>query len=786
MTIIYWTLSWLAGILVASVFDFSTPFWLLAGALALISAIVARRHITFTKASLFLATLAIGGAHYTLALPETDPGHVSTFNGRNNILLTGLIKQEPRQHDNSLELVLASATVQTGDEQLFTHGDILLQANPYPSIPYGAFVRVSGNLETPQNFDDFDYRQFLARKNIFSIMEKPKVEILRINQGNPLYHILLKIKDRNQNIINHLLPEPQSGLLSGILLGNDQGISGDLADDFRATGMTHIIAISGFNIVIVAGLLLLTGRYLFSFRTAAWIAILGISIYAIFVGADSSVVRAAIMAGLLILATQIMGRPIFYPSIIFTAALFMTLINPHILWDVGFQLSFAATLGLALYVGPWNRKIKSRIDPILGESAAPHAMRLITEVILATMAAMIMTFPIILYHFGTLSIISPLANFFILPAQPGVMTWGGLAMLLGNIHPIFGQIPAWIAWLFLTYTIGLVRFFANLPITALPVSIPLAGVVLIYGFILAFTWLSAQEKDVRDRLLGQTRQARLTRAGFSAIAIATILAIFWLNQRPDGHLHVVFLDVGQGDATFIQTPSGRQVLVDGGPNGGILLDGLGAEMPFWDKDIDMLVATHSDKDHFVGFIDLLARHNVGTLITNGQAGDSPEYDTLIAAAEGSAIPIHHGLAGQIIELEDSVRLEILHPAGEFDSEDNNNSVSMRLVYHDFTLLLTGDAESEAEQAMMASGRPLQSLIYKAGHHGANTSSSAIFLESVRPQFVIISAGLENRYGHPHPEMVERAEAVGAAVMRTDEMGTIEVISDGQQIWWDTE
>lgn len=174
------------------------------------------------------------------------------------------------------------------------------------------------------------------------------------------------------------------------------------------------------------------------------------------------------------------------------------------------------------------------------------------------------------------------------------------------------------------------------------------------------------------------------------------------------------------------------------------------------------------------------------MITNGEPADSPAYDTLINKAEDLQIPIHRALAGEVIELDSEARLEIMHPDPNLDPDrDNDNSVTMRLVYGNFSLLLTGDAEGKTERKMLAVGRPLQSLVYRAGHHGANTSSSAIFLNAIQPQYVVISAGEGNRFGHPHEEALQRFEEISVHTLRTDEIGTIELNTDGQGFWWET-
>ena len=277
-------------------------------------------------------------------------------------------------------------------------------------------------------------------------------------------------------------------------------------------------------------------------------------------------------------------------------------------------------------------------------------------------------------------------------------------------------------------------------------------------------------------------------AGVVIIAVAAGLAVAWNAQRPDGRLHVAFLDVGQGDAILIQTPGGRQLLVDGGYTASDTLDQLGRHMPFWDRSIDLVIATHPDADHVAGLVEVVERYRIGGLITNGavEANDSA-YAALLAAAESRGVLVHPAQIGETVGLDEGVELRILHTAeSPAAADDNEASVVARLTYGELSLLLTGDAEEAAEAGLLDSHTPLASVILKAGHHGADTSSSAAFLQAVAPQIVIISAGRENRYGHPHPAMLARAAAIGATVLRTDEYGTLEVTSDGARMWWSAE
>jgi ComEC/Rec2-related protein len=270
------------------------------------------------------------------------------------------------------------------------------------------------------------------------------------------------------------------------------------------------------------------------------------------------VVRAAIMGALLVIATRLLGRPTFAPARLFTAAIAMTLINPFILWDVGFQLSFAATLGLMLYLGPWSQWTQNNLRRIADPETASRLTRTLSEVVLATIAAMLLTLPLILYHFERLSLISPIANLFILPAQPGVMIWGGLSTMTGMVVPAVGQLFAWVAWLFLSYTIGLVRLFASVPAASLPLIISPAGVAALYLIIFSITWLAWIGRERRGGLITSLSQNLTRKIALIGTVIIAILVVAWALSQPDGKLHVTFFDVVRGmRLSSRRRPAGR-------------------------------------------------------------------------------------------------------------------------------------------------------------------------------------------------------------------------------------
>jgi len=256
---------------------------------------------------------------------------------------------------------------------------------------------------------------------------------------------------------------------------------------------------------------------------------------------------------------------------------------------------------------------------------------------------------------------------------------------------------------------------------------------------------------------------------------------------PDNRLHVFFLDVGQGDAILIQKGH-QQILIDGGPDAERVSLELGDKLPFWDRTIELVILTHPEMDHITGLVEVLQRYEVKHVLTNGQECDSSvcvEWRRLIEEKDIERTIVQ---AGQRIALSGEIGLEVLHPQKtllqDTASDVNNNSVAVRLVFHEFSLLLTGDIFEEAEQHLLGQRLSLRSTALKIAHHGSETSSRSGFLTEVDPQLAVISVGADNPFGHPSPEVVERlGEMVGEdRVYLTSEQGTIELTTDGKRLW----
>ncbi len=808
MRLTHLTLVWLSGIACAGWLwerdwlTCQTPpawVWLLAAVGAGAAALLLRRRVPplarlTVLALVFVLALARYQAHPLM--PCLGPQDLAYYNGTQDTprstILTGVIDGYPQQTAQGARYRLAVRTLTVNDTVVPVSGLALVQAPPYPAYAYGDLVEVTGQLQTPPQLEDFDYRTYLARQGVFSLLRRAHVTLLDPDQGHPLRAALYAVRARGVAVLAQLLPEPAAGLAQGILLGVDDGIDPDLYDLFNLTGTSHIIVISGSNITLVAGLLAAAAARTVGKRFALYVVLAGLAGYVCLVGADPAVVRAGLMGGLAVLAVHL-GRQNQALTSLAAAVFVMTLINPLDLGNVGFQLSALATLGLILFAPPMQAVTGAWCEKRLPAPRARQVMGLLNDALLITLAANVITLPLIVYTFHRLPVVSLLTNMLILPAQPPIMLWGGAALLLGLVSPLLplARLVALVPWLCLTYTVAAVRWTSTLPGASLELP-PLAvgWLAAAYGLIFGLFWWSQQPRGQRRRWIFAVVDRLPAKALILGLLVATLLTWLAVGRLPDGRLHVTFLDVGQGDAILIETPQGNQVLVDGGPDPGVLFARLGAAMPFWDHDLDLVVNTHTDADHLAGLVPLFARYRAGRVLVNGFTAASETYKQWQANLAQAGVPLVRAQTGGRIRLDDGVWLDVLSPDAQLfsgtDADSNNNSVVLRLSYGRFAVLLTGDMEAVVEETLVREGRWLPATVLKVPHHGSLTSSTPGFIAAVHPQLAVIEVGVDNEYGHPKPEILARYRDSGIPVLRTDQRGTIRLSSDGSRFWVEAE
>ena len=554
-----------------------------------------------------------------------------------------------------------------------------------------------------------------------------------------------------------LVPEPESGILLGIVLGERASVSADLAYAFAVSGTTHLLAISGFNMTLVgtAVALALRGRARPTTRAVATVA--AIVAYSVLVGLGPSVMRAALMASVASVGLA-SGRRAATANALCVAVTAMLFADPAAIADLGFLLSATATAGLVLWQAPLSERF----------SVLPGALR---EGLATTLAASAPTLPVVAAAFGRVSLVSPVANLVAVPLFPPLMITGAAASLIGALSVDVARPVALVAYGCALALRIVVETFASLPIAALSVpSGPVTGFVVALALIVAVRGAPLFRAHIRIPRLatptfGTSRGALLV---VPAILLGAVLV--WPGTEPE--VRVRALDVGQGDAYLVEL-GGATMLIDGGPDPARLMEELGASLPPWRRRIDVIALTHAHLDHGAGLIAALDRYEVG--MTLEPVGLNPGALTdLWAAGIARAHAERHAVrAGQRLRVGDAV-ITVLSP--ENDPRVDTPSLILRIERGRFSALFMGDATDEALADLLLHPDGLHSRVYVPPHHGAATPHGVTLVEAVRPEVALISVGAGNRYGHPTPETL--AALGGITTFRTDRDGTVEVSLDG--------
>jgi competence protein ComEC len=716
---------------------------------------------------LALCALCLGGARYRAAQPDITPGHIAWYNdGESPMVVVGVVDRPPDIYDNYIQLRVQAEKVRSEESILHTDVSGLLLAR----VPvdgdwyYWDRVVLRGELQTPPEGEEFSYRDYLARQGVYSYMRYAQIALLEPDQGDSFHTVVYAFKEKSLHLVYRFFPDPEASLLAGILLGVETGIDRDVDQAFQDTGTTHIIAISGFNITIVAGMFSALFGRLFGRVRGAVAAVIAIGVYTILVGADPPVVRAAIMGGFSLFARQVGRRQHGLGGLAITAGL-MTFFNPMLPWDVGFQLSFMATLGLVLYAQPFMDAFVRLASTRFSEPAVKRLAGPVGEYFLFTLAAQVTTLPIIVYHFRRLSLSSLPTNLAILPAQPPIMIVGGLAVLLGFIYFPLGQWVAYLAWPFVAYTISVVEWFAGFSGGVFVLGeVSWIPVLLFYIVLLSFTFWG---KTLKERL-PPLRPVFL----FSALVVITSLAWSAALSAPDGKLHVTLLDVGTGDGILIQTPAGRYVLVDGGPSTIRLSDSLGRRLPLFQRQLDVLVVASPRQEYVAALPRVVERFPPGQVLWAGPSNLSSESRYLGEALAELQVSIVAAEAGQALDLGEGARLEVL--------DVGKRGAILLLKWESFRLLLPIGADFEMMESLEmgdAIGPVTALLLADSGYAPLNPPE---WLGNLNPQIVLLSVSAGDYEGLPSPETLDALE--GYTVLRTDQQGWIHITTDGESLW----
>ncbi len=751
-----------------------------------------------------LAALLVAGG--LLGLARGDPlGAPAAGAGVENLIghtaeLRGVVDGVPEAAGASLRLRVDIAERRTPNGWRAASGAAIVWARPsvpaiegrsYPYLRHGDAVVIRGAVRAPERVGAFDYPEHLAARGVHAVVSPAAVLHATPGAGGfaASAHAL---RSRLAESLEASMPEPAASLAAAMLFGLRSGVPAGVADDFRGAGLAHLLAISGMHVGIVLGLALLASRALFGRRRGFYLVapFLLLWAYVLLAGAPPSAVRAGLMASAFLVALAA-GRTPAAVNALGLAAFLMLLVEPRALWDRSFQLSFSAMAG-ALFAGlPARAWIAERAESLRERIPDPavFVVRGALSGLAVSLGAFLGAAPLVAFNFGEVPLLGSVATLAALTATPLFLASAALTAALGLFFPALASILGWLPALLGVFLAELARATAAIPGASLSFEIGAAwawGAYALAGAAAAVlgrrAWTPAAAQAARAVWRGPASRVESVAALAALLAIAAVPWVYAASAT-DGLLHVDVLDVGQGDAILLTTPSGAAALFDGGPSPSAAIEQIDSLLPFGKLRIDVATLTHPHADHMNGLLELARRGRVEVVVAPPPAeGDS--WDDELGALGVPLVAAHRGMT---ISLGDGVIIEALNPPrppipGE--SPVNNNGVAARVDYGEASVLLMADLFVDAEYSLLDGGAFLDADILKVGHHGSRTSTSQELLDAAGAEAAVISVGAENPFGHPSPEVVERLTAAlgPGRVFSTAERGRVRFSTDGVR-WW---
>ena len=661
MPLLWTTLTFLFGILLGKWVPLPAYGWAAAAGGFLAWLVVDRlcRHAWWHKytslpPALLLLLICLGGLRITLAIPVVDETSLADYNDQGSMRLTGWVVEPPDARESVVYVRLRITELEkpvgnTGElVSLPVKGDCLVRFPASSLFRLGDMIQFHAEPRTPAEGGDFSYREYLSRQGILSVAYYPGgVKVVGSHPVNPLRVWLEDLRQKARQTIFALFPQPESGLLSGILLGLDNDLPASLQQAYRDTGTAHIIAISGFNMAVLAGLLIGLSSRAFNRYIAVALTALGLALYSLLVGGSPSVVRAAVMA-IVAMGGHLIGRHSTGPTALCFTAAMMCLINPFLPWDASFQLSFAATSGLVLLGSPlkqWSEKVIGRFVP---EEQIPRFSGPLSEYVLFTLAAQFATLPVIALQFKRFSLSSLLSNPLVLPVQPAVLVTGGLTTMAGMVFEPLGKLGAFVAWPLLAYTNKMVEWISKRTLNSFAVDQRLALGIAVFSLLALLIFLFRRRLEILP--------GRLPFVWICLVLMTAAIAV-WTSvlHQPDGRLHLKLISDSSDVTLVVTAPDAATVVLDPGEGINELTSSISQSFSPWRNRVDAVLIT-----------DRIAARNVGGFDERLPIQTVYLAPSLLHSTDGlppvTLDPSMHAVAlaeGQGLAVDDNLELHLL-------------------------------------------------------------------------------------------------------------------------------
>ncbi len=737
--------------------------------------------------------------------------HIQRYlNSKEKLIYEGIISSAPQVLPERTEVTVSSLRVFEGTDYAPLEGKILLTIQGSLHLNYGDYIRFKTTLRTPGNFNNpgrFNFERRLLHQGIYArgfIKDDSGVIIIRNTQGNYFRTLIENFRQHLKVLIEQNAPYPAAKIIQASILGNQKEIPDEIMEKFNRTGTSHIIAISGFNIGIIAMLsffiirsFMKSSEYLMLrfniVKTSSVMAVLPIILFTLIAGAGISVVRATIMVITFMIALVFNKDRNLYNAMAL-AAFVILVFSPYSLFDVSFQLSFAAVLSI-VFVSPVLSYIILRKHPHeLHEEPGLmfRAYRSFMLFIIVTFSATIGTLPLTVFYFNRVSTVVLLANLAVVPVL-GIIAIPVCTSIILAV-PLSASLAAALitlsSWL-VEISLQLVDYFASLPFSSFLVTTPTIPEIFIFYVLVIAVVSYLKANSGMDTVPEDKASVKKRLWGAAAIGCLVFFIsdgmLIHLSKKYSDNLRITFIDVGQGNSALLRFPAGKTMLVDGGGSFNDRFDiGQRVIAPFlWHEKIgviDVVVLTHPHPDHLNGLIYILENFDVKEIWTNGETSSSEAWQKMISAVSRKSIrhrlvsvKTHPGIAiGDVF-------IRVLNPPEPIETtgmssrkymKTNNDAIALKVTYGDNSILLPADIAEETEGNLAASDKNLKSRLMLVPHHGGYTSSTASFLEKVRPEFAVISCGRDNAFGLPHPDVLDRYANTGTKLLRTDKHGAI--------------
>lgn len=665
MPLLWLSISVVSGIFLTICFDLPVYFWTAIFGLGIILVLIERFFFHTTSSwkklrsviplypGLLFIALAIGGLRLHGNQTPISSNSLAYYNDRGAYTITARLTDPPDQREDAVYLDLDVIEIEDPrasdplDAIRAIKGKVRVRMPANADYGIGDVLRFSGAPLTPSEDERFSYKDYLARQRIETVIYYPRqVQVVDHIESNLLRAKLESLRQQAKAVIFSLYPQPESALLAGILLGLERDMPQSLVRAYQQTGTAHIIAISGFNMGVLAFVFMKLFGRMFNRYWAALISGVAIMLYTIFVGGSPSVVRAAIMAVTAFGGHLVGRRQSGLNALAFTAAL-MCLINPLSLEDVSFQLSFAATLGLVLFAEPLGTWANDRLAKLFPESAARKISEPLNQYILFTFAAQLLTFPLIAYHFGRISLSSLLANPLILPAQPPLLIMGGISAILGGMSPALGKVASLFTWPLASYSNFIADRFSRMDSGSLAVTpqIALLLLAMVVLFILLFIF-----RGFLTKLLKGNFYWIIFLLLIGGVSVWSIIL-----HRPDGNLHFHVLRSGEDSVLMLSTPAGKTVLFDPGKEVNEIGAAVSLQLSPWSSKIDQIWLSNAPSARYLGELD--ERIPVESVVL-------PPV-VYRAGAESSPVTIPSNLtpiklkSGEVVEIDEAMTIRVV-------------------------------------------------------------------------------------------------------------------------------